>query len=629
MSNLSYWAQVTQRRIGRRRVLAASGAAVASAAFLAACSGGDPTDGKATTDKSGLIYTPADTTVQAKPGGVVKTVASADITTFDSLANNGSAPLSQSAIFAYPRLVKYKVALSPKQYEAGSFEGDLGESWEVSPDKLQITFRIRQGVKWDARPPTNGRLADAQDVIKSWEKFVAVNPGAATYAYNATTAPSAPIESLSSPDSRTIVVKLREPDASVIPQFAGTTFSPMPREFDGGFDPRSTVRGHGPWLLEEYTPSVRFVWRKNPDYYVKNRPLPDRIEIPIVPEYAARLAQFRAGAIHTDVTGAFGGGQADIVPTKKALPETLLVQADSYPTQAAWWFTFGYDGNAPFKDQRLRQAASMLIDREGYIDVLDNRDGFRKDGLELSAAYNAVVSAGWTGYWLDPREEKEFGPNAKYLKYDVAEAKKLIAAAGQTATEFDFHWNSSGQFPILNKIVELYTAMLIDGGLKPKLNGVNNALEYQNDYYYGYQSKGYAAGEKKGYGGIAMGSERPFATVGLMVFGTLHKDGAFYHGMTPDGRSVQNGDPKVNELALKIKQEFDLQKQQSLVHELIRYFTGQSYYVPQPSQAKGFSLWWPAIANLNVYSSGVSPNTWTENRLHWWVDASKPPLGRA
>jgi hypothetical protein len=51
--------------------------------------------------------------------------------------------------------------------------------------------------------------------------------------------------------------------------------------------------------------------------------------------------------------------------------------------------------------------------------------------------------------------------------------------------------------------------------------------------------------------------------------------------------------------------------------------------VPQPSQAKGFSLWWPVIANNNVFSNGVSPNFWTENRLDWWIDASKPPLGKA
>jgi peptide/nickel transport system substrate-binding protein len=628
MPDAGYWQSITQSRTSRRRALAAGPAGFAAAAFLAACGSDDGGDGAAR-DSSGLIHTPVDSSDKAKAGGIVKHFLAADITpSFDSLASNNSGPLSGIAAYAYPRLVKYSLAKYPKEYEFGSFEGDLAESWEVSPDKLQVTFKIRQGVKWDARAPTNGRLADAQDVIKSWEKFTSVNPGRITYVYDAVTAPSAPVVSLTAPDARTIVIKLNQPDSSIIPLFAGTTFSPMPREFDGGFDPRTAIRGHGPWVLEEYVPSVRFVWRKNPDYYVKGRPFPDRIEVPIVPEYAARLAQFKAGNIHTDVTAGFGGGQADVVPTKREFPAMLLTKAQAFPTQSSWGFTFGWDGNAPFKDQRMRQAASMLIDREGYIDVLDNRDGFRKDGLELEAAYNTVVSAGWPGFWLDPKDEKNFGPNSKYLKLDIAEAKKLIAAAGQAGAEFDYHYDSSGRFPILNKVVELYTAMFIEGGLKPKLHGINTVTEYTNDYYYGYQSKEYAAGEKKGFGGILNSSERPFATIGLLVFGLMHKDGAFYKGMSPDGRNVQNGDPKVNDLALKIQQEFDVQKQQTLTQELIRYFTGQSYYVNQPSQAKAFGLWWPAIANLDAFSSGVSPNVWSENRLHWWVDDSKAPLKR-
>ena len=626
MSN-SYWDTITRTRISRRRALLATSSAAAAAAFLAACGGDDGGGGDPATKKSAgdLIFEPADTSAKAKSGGVLKTNAVADIQPhMDSLANNGSGPLSQIAAFAYPRLAKYKLAKYPAAYD-GSFEGDLAESWEISADKLQVTFKIRQGVKWDSRAPTNGRLADAQDVLKSWEKFKTINPGRSTYVYDAVTAPSAPVESMTAPDAKTIVIKLKEPDSSVIPLFAGTTFSPMPREFDGGFDPRNTVRGHGPWMLEEYTPSVRYVWRKNPDYYMKGRPFFDRVEVPIVQELATRIAQFKAGNIYTDVMGGFGGAQQEIVPTKKELPETLLAKAPAFPTQAAWWFYFGYDGNAPFKDQRLRQAVSMLIDREGYIDVMDNRDGFRKDGLELEAAYNTVVSAGWTGFWVDPKNEKEFGPNSKYLTYNVAEAKKLIAAAG-TVPEFDFNWPNTGQFPIVSQIVQLYNAWLLDGGLKSKLNGFNNAAQYQDEFYYGYQNPGYAKGEKKGYGGITMGSERPFATIALMVFGTMHKDGAFYHGMSPDGRNVANGDSKLNEIALKIKQEFDLQKQQTLTQELIKYFTGQSYYIPQPSQAKAFSLWWPAIGNLNAFSNGVSPNIWAENRLNWWIDDTKPPL---
>ena len=35
--------------------------------------------------------------------------------------------------------------------------GDLAQSWEFSPDGLQLTFKLRDGVKWHNKAPVNGR----------------------------------------------------------------------------------------------------------------------------------------------------------------------------------------------------------------------------------------------------------------------------------------------------------------------------------------------------------------------------------------------------------------------------------------------------------------------------------------
>ena len=52
--------------------------------------------------------------------------------------------------------------------------------------------------------------------------------------------------------------------------------------------------------------------------------------------------------------------------------------------------------------------------------------------------WEAGLGAGtWTGWYLDPKDEKAFGPNAKNYKYDLAEAKKLVEAAG-LKTPLDF-----------------------------------------------------------------------------------------------------------------------------------------------------------------------------------------------
>ena len=627
---MNYWDKVTSRRISRRRAIAATSGAAAAAAFLAACGGDDseepPATGGSGSGSSGLIHTPADSSSQAKAGGTLKHFVSADVPTLDSLANNNSGALNAAAAFAYPRVMKFKVAKYPQAYQTGEFEGEMATGYETSPDKLTITFKLRQGMKWDPRPPTNGRNMDAQDVVFSWEKFKAVNPGATAYAYDATTAPERADrirDSAGQPDDRRPSARTGLVSAHAVRRYVVQPDAARGRRRLRPARRRCAATGRG--CSRSTPPPDASSTRRTPTTTCKGRPFIDRVEVPIVPEYATRLAQFRAGNIHTDVMGGNGGGAADILPTKKDLPQILVTAADSYPQQASWLFTFGYDGNAPFKDQRLRQAASMLIDREGYIDALDNRDGYAKEGVDLDVVYGTIVTAGYSGYWIDPQDEKNFGPTSKYLKYNIDEAKKLIAAAGAPG-EFDFNYNSSTQFPIQARVVELYNAMFLDGGLKPKLNGIPNGAQYSDEYVSGYLSAGYAAGTKKGFGGITMGQERPYGTVALLVYGSLHKDGAYYKGMTPNGLNPQNGDPTVNDLAEKIKREFDVEKQKTLTHELIRYFTGQSYYVPQPSQVKGLSAYWPAIGNLGVFSNGVSPNVWAERYINWWIDTSKAPF---
>src|SRR4030095_7893236 len=79
------------------------------------------------------------------------------------------------------------------------------------------------------------------------------------------------------------------------------------------------------------------------------------------------------------------------------------------------------------------------IDRDAYIDAFSNISNFQKEGLPAEPLYH--TSMGYIpGVTLDPRS-KDFGENAKYYTRDLAEAKKLLAAAGFPAG-FDYqnHW---------------------------------------------------------------------------------------------------------------------------------------------------------------------------------------------
>ena len=71
--------------------------------------------------------------------------------------------------FTHSRLLKHKAGPS---IPPGSFilEGDLAESW-TQPSETTYVFRLRKGVRWHPKPPTNGRELTADDVVYSMDRF--------------------------------------------------------------------------------------------------------------------------------------------------------------------------------------------------------------------------------------------------------------------------------------------------------------------------------------------------------------------------------------------------------------------------------------------------------------------------
>src|SRR5262245_17249002 len=73
--------------------------------------------------------------------------------------------------FVYSKLVRHKVGAG---VAPGTFavEPDLAERWE-EPDELTTVFYLRKGVKWQNKPPVNGRELTAEDVKFTYDRFLA------------------------------------------------------------------------------------------------------------------------------------------------------------------------------------------------------------------------------------------------------------------------------------------------------------------------------------------------------------------------------------------------------------------------------------------------------------------------
>ena len=161
-SSPGYWSRTLAARLTRRRALAAvAGGAVASA-LLSACGGDSPAG-----EQSSALARPQDTTNRAKKGGVLKLSRTNDVPAFDP--HNFGAPFAALNEILYSRLLNIK----PGHMQAanGDVEGDLAESLEFSPDKLQVTLKLRRNAAFHNIAPVNGRLMDADDITFSWQRM--------------------------------------------------------------------------------------------------------------------------------------------------------------------------------------------------------------------------------------------------------------------------------------------------------------------------------------------------------------------------------------------------------------------------------------------------------------------------
>jgi ABC-type transport system substrate-binding protein len=569
-----------------------------------------------------VLAGPEDTTNIAKQGGTLKSVAIADVPSFDPHSSQSPIVHTQVAAYTYPRLLKFATARAPDR-PIGNVDGDLAETFETTPDRLQVTFRLRQGLKWDSRPPVNGRTIEATDVVASWGRFTKLSPFRVEMAFDATLAPGAPVDTVTAPDARTVVVKLKQPDAGIMALFASDRlFYVLPKEADAGFDPRLEQRGYGPYKLGDNRPMSFRSWNRNADYFVKGRPFIDTIELPIISDYASRLAQFKAGNIWTHVAS-----QGDVVNVRKEIPALRLAKGDQFSTSPSS-LAFGYEGDSPWKDERLRQAVSLLLDRETLIEVHTNRSHFAAEGLELDVRYHSAIGAGWDGYWVDPTADQAFGPNAKYFRFNASEARKLLVAAGyQEGLDSVFHYNGGGQYgAVYNRTVEMVSGMLAAGGIRLALQA-HDFADWQANYAYAYAATQNAGKQIRGFNGVIyrVGGSSP--SVPAQLFAQFHKDGIRFEGMSPDGKNAQAGDPEVNNAAAAIRKEFDLAKQQALALDFARMMAKKAYVIPNlPFASSGFTLTWPALANFGVYRSWPAGNPIAEANLNLWVDTSRPPV---
>ena len=614
----NYWERIISQRTSRRRALAGAGMAGAGVAALSlvGCGGGESTP-LSSGEESGVVSKPVDTTKEAVPGGVIQTRANLDVPGFDVLQATSTNTYFLVGDYAYSRLLKMKVGhMAPS---TGEPEGDLAQSWELTDGGQTLTLKLKPEAGWDPRAPTNGRKVTAHDVVFSWKKYETVGRTRQRLANKAN--PDAPVQSATAIDDRTVQFKLAFPYAMLEPLLASNEdLWIQPAEADGGFDPKSTVRGSGAFMVSDYQQSVSLSYRKNPSWYRKDLPYVDGWDLYILPEYASTVSQFRAATIFTDVLRL-----EDIVQTKKDIPELLLRQGLSMST--IWrraHFGWNHPENKMFLDERVRRAMSMAWDRDLFDRTFGNADQFEAEGLPFANRWSSHITGGWDGWWIDPKNEKEFGSAAKWFKFDVPEAKKLLTAAGfPNGIDSELSYISQAFYGSdWQNRWEVLSGMWKEAGIRMKTHVTDYNTEHLPIYSVGNLFKGVSASIASPTSHPILHLTQEFARVGAP---SLRGAGGQPEPGYVEGQPQPGIDPKLNEMAAKVRRELDPKKQVEQVKDYQKYLGDKMYDIPIPGYSYSYSLTWPFIMNLGVYRSWVATASGPqEGSLYLWLDRKHP-----
>src|SRR5712692_6555295 len=334
-------------------------------------------------------------------GGVLLAAIGADAPSLDP---------HQESTFATMELVAplYSTLLQIDPLSYPKIIGDLATEWNISPDGLTYTFKVRPGVRFhDGSPLT------VADVKASYDKIVFPPPGVRSVRKTSLSA----ISSVETPDPSTVVFKLKFPSASLLANLASPWNVIYPKKYLDK-DPnyfKTNVVGSGPFKFKGYTRGSTFEGERNPDYFVQDRPYLDGYKFYISPETSVRAAALRSGRAWIEFR-TMPGAEVDAI--RKTLGDKVVVQE----TPGTGLFGIAMNQTVkPFTDVRVRKALTLAFDRYTASRVLYPIASLRDVGALMRPA---------TEWAMSDAELQKLPGFGKDMEKNRAEARRLLAEAG-------------------------------------------------------------------------------------------------------------------------------------------------------------------------------------------------------
>jgi peptide/nickel transport system substrate-binding protein len=288
-----------------------------------------------------------------KSGGVLK-ISFFDNPASMSLLEEATGAALRPAMGVFNNLVVYDQHVA--QNSMASIIPDLAISWASSEDGKELSFKLRQGVKWhDGKPFT------AADVKCTWDLLMGI--GSEKLRVNPRKTWYLNIDKVTIQGDFDVTFQLKRPQPYLLTLLA-SGWSPVYPCHVPPRDMRTHPIGTGPFKFVEFRPNEVVRTARNPDYWKPGRPYLDAIEWHIMPDRSTRNLSFIAGKF--DVISPYGTTlplmrdimdqvpRADCVLTATNVSRNLILNP----------------GKPPFDNADLRRAVGLSLDRKAFIDII-------------------------------------------------------------------------------------------------------------------------------------------------------------------------------------------------------------------------------------------------------------------
>jgi len=462
--------------------------------------------------RSGVLLLALVTAAAAEPAGQV--IVAAHVTLASRWLDTSETEAEITPFMIYYALHDALVKPMP-----GNLNGPcLAESWTMSKDGRTWEFVLRKGVRFH-----NGDPVTAEDVKFSFERY----KGAAAPLFKER------VREVQVVDPGRVRFHLNEPWPDFM-TFYGTSASGaawvIPKKYfekvgEDGF--RRAPIGAGPYKFVSFQPGIELVLEAFEGYWRKT-PSVKRLVIRSIPEESTRAAALKRGEV--DIVYFINGPIAEEVRRTQGLTLTAMRTNGVFFVEFPEQWTAG----SPWADRRVRQAASLAIERQAINEA------------------ESLGFSGITGNFI-PRHQ-EFALPIDPHPYDPKRAKALLAEAGYPS---GFELAEFTAFPPYNSMGEAIANYFVAVGIKTRVRTMERAAFL-------------SAWKDKKLRGVFVGATGSAGNASTRIEAFATSKGLYSYGSIPE----------VEALFAKQIQEMDRKKREDMLHQIQRILADRMYVAP-------------------------------------------------